>query len=315
MDLKQLEYIVAIADYGNISRAAEALYISQSGLNQQLIKLEKQLGIQLFYRNKHYLRMTQAGEVYVKNAREILHIRKNTYAELDDLKGTIVGEIALGLTHEHGIDLFTSIFDDFNNHYPGVTFNLLEKIVADQNTLLISGNLDFGIVMLGKKDRIDLEYIELFTEPLVLGIPLNHPLAGRAAKQGEPLSTIDLNLFRDDKFSLIFSSSTMRKVIDPAFKLAGFKPKILMETAMNHAITQLVSRGFCCTILPQSRAYSSLYSKNCAWFQLSPQLSWDVCIAYRQDMRFNAAHRYFIYLAKRYGSNLETKLAKNLFLV
>ena len=91
MDLKQLEYIVAIADYGNISRAAEALYISQSGLNQQLIKLEKQLGIQLFYRNKHYLRMTQAGEVYVKNAREILHIRKNTYAELDDLKGTIVG--------------------------------------------------------------------------------------------------------------------------------------------------------------------------------------------------------------------------------
>ena len=110
MDFRQLEYIVSIAENKSISKAAESLFISQSGLNQQLIKLEKELGLQLFDRNKHFLRPTKAGEIYVKNAIEILKIKRNTYTELGDLKKEATGEISLGLTHEHGIDLFTSIF-------------------------------------------------------------------------------------------------------------------------------------------------------------------------------------------------------------
>ena len=85
MDFRQLEYIVAIAENKSISKAAETLFISQSGLNQQLIKLEKELGLQLFDRNKHFLRPTKAGEIYVKNAIEILKIKRNTYTELGDL--------------------------------------------------------------------------------------------------------------------------------------------------------------------------------------------------------------------------------------
>ena len=100
MDFRQLEYIVAIAENKSISKAAETLFISQSGLNQQLIKLEKELGLQLFDRNKHFLRPTKAGEIYVKNAIEILKIKRNTYTELGDLKKEATGEISLGLTHE-----------------------------------------------------------------------------------------------------------------------------------------------------------------------------------------------------------------------
>lgn len=307
MDLKQLEYIVAIAECGNISKAAQALFITQSGLNQQLIKLEKHLGIQLFYRNKHYLRMTQAGEVYVKNAKEILRIRKKTYGQLEDLKGNMVGEIALGLTHEHGIDLFTSVFPQFNQRYPGISFNLLEKIVYDQHNLLLEGHLDFGIIMLLETDKIDLEYIKLFNEDLILGIPKSHPMAAYAAKPGEPLATIDLRLFKEDKFSLIFASSTMRKVIDPVFREAGFQPRILIETAMNHALVQLVHNGFCCTVIPHSRAFVSPYSTGCAWFRLSCRPNWNVYVAYRKDIYLNEAHRYFIHLAKQHGAALEER--------
>ena len=313
MELKQLEYIVAIADCGNISRAAESLFISQSGLNQQLIKLERDLGVQLFDRNKHYLHLTRAGEVYVRNARQILQMQKNTYAELADLKNNLTGEISMGLTHEHGIDLFTSIFRDFNREYPGYTFALLERIVAEQNSLIQKGQLDFGVVMLQKQDQTDLGYIELFNEPLVLGIPMSHPLAASAARPGHPLTFVDLELFRDEKFSLIFGSSTMRRVIDPAFRQAGFQPHILVETAMNHALVQLVSNGFCCTILPQSRAMRSPYSRNCAWFLLTAGLNWDVCIAYRKGMHFNAAHRYLIQLAKAYGAQTQAYLRRNIY--
>lgn len=308
MDLKQLEYIVAISECGNISKAAESLYITQSGLNQQLIKLEKELGQQLFYRNKHYLRMTQAGQLYVNSAKEILRIKRNTYTQLEDLKGNVIGEIALGLTHEHGIDLFTSVFSDFNKRYPGITFNLLEKVVADQHSLLLGGHLDFGIIMLDESDKIDLEYIKLYNEDMVLGIPKSHPMAKYASAPGEPLTTIDLRLFKDDTFSLIFASSTMRRVIDPVFKEAGYQPHILIETAMNHALIQLVSKGFGCTILPQSRTLASPYSRECVWFRLPSRPNWNIYVAHRKDMHLNEAHRHFIRLATIYGAEMEKKL-------
>ena len=85
MELRQLEYMIAIADHGSISKAAESLFITQSGLNQQLIKLEQELGIQLFYRDKHHLQVTAAGRIYVENAREIMKIKKNTYNILSDM--------------------------------------------------------------------------------------------------------------------------------------------------------------------------------------------------------------------------------------
>lgn len=307
MDFRQLEYIVAIAENKSISKAAESLFISQSGLNQQLIRLEKELGLKLFDRSKHFLRPTRAGEIYVKNAIEILKIKRNTYTELGDLKNEATGEISLGLTHEHGIDLFTSVFTAFNQRYPHITFALTEAIVAQQNELLLSGRLDLGFVMLRESERINLEYIKLFDEELILGIPRNHPEAIRANAFGAPLATTDLKRFYDNKFSLIFGASTMRQLVDPLFQEAGYKPQILIETAMNHALIQLVSKGFCCTIVPYSRMLNSPYSTECAWFKLQGRPSWQVCFALRKDTHLSEAHRYLIRLAKRYGQTLQER--------
>ena len=305
MEIRELRYFLAIAREQSISKAAESLYISQSGLNQHLIKLEKELGIQLFDRNKHFLRPTQAGKIYIKNAIEILKIQRNTYAMLEDLKGNASGEINLGLTHEHGIDIFTSVFPQFNQRYPGISFSLTERIVAEQHRLLLDGSLDFGIVMLQETEKIHLHYTPLYTEQLILGIPKNHPLASFAAPPGEPLACLDLSLFKNDKFSLIFSASTMRRVIDPCFEAAGFRPAIVIETAMNHALVQIVASGFCCTILPESRARVSPYHSQCAWFTLTSHPHWSVCIAYREDTQLSEAHKYFIRLAQNYGRKME----------
>lgn len=179
--------------------------------------------------------------------------------------------------------------------------------MARQNELLLSGQLDLGLVMLLESARINLEYITLFEEDLILGIPKNHPEAARANPFGMPLATTDLRRFHDSKFSLIFSSSTMRQLVDPLFQQAGYKPQILIETAMNHALIQLVSKGFCCTILPYSRMLNSPYSADCAWFKLQGRPRWQVCFARRKDTSLSEAHRYLIRLAKRYGQNLQDR--------
>jgi len=312
MDLKQLEYIVAIANHGNISQAAYAMFVTPSGLNQQLKKLEDELGVQLFYRDKHNVHLTEAGRIYVDNARVILRIKKNTYTMLNDLKGNTVGTLNLGLTHEHGIDLFTSVFPSFNKKYPGVTFNLTEGIVDRQHELIKNGSLDFGIVMMGEQDKINLNYIKLYNENLILGVSRKHPLARFAAPPGQPLTTIDLKEFRKERFSLIFASSTMRKIVQPVFDKAGFQPHLLIETAMNHALVKMVAIGLCCTIIPESRAFANpMYNDQVAWFYLESRPNWNVYIACRKDIKLSAAAQYFIKLAQEYGATLSQSFYKN----
>lgn len=308
MELRQLEYIVAIADSGSISKAAQKLYITQSGLNQQLLKLERELGHQLFYRDKHHIQMTQAGRVYVENARKILDIKKDTYSILSDIKNSDIGEINLGLTLEHGIDLFTAVFPKFNERYPNITFHLHERHVAEQHRLIVSGTLDFGLVMLAEQDRINLEYIPIFQEDLILGISKQHPLADRAAPPGEPLPFMNLKHLKDDIFALMFPGSTMRNIIDPAFEAAGFEPRILIETGMNHALVRLACNGLCNTIVPYSRAIASRYFEEALWFRLSPPLSWTTAITYRKNIHLSKASEYFIQLAREYGETMKMRL-------
>lgn len=308
MDLKQLEYIVAIADCGSISKAADKLFISQSGLNQQLVKLENELGLRLFERSYHRLRITRAGEIYVNHAAEILRIKRNTYALLSDLKENISGEIELGITHEHGINIFTSVYPEFNQRYPHIQFHLQEHIVSDQLHLVSEGELDFGIVLLKRAVSEPLCLQPLYREDLLLCVPKSHRLAGLATPLGTSLTVMDLAEFREDTFSLIFSNSTMRKdILDPCFHAAGFSPKILVETAMNHALVQLVANGLCCAVLPHSRALASSYRDSCAWFRIKGNPVWNVSFAYRKNMSFSNSHRYFITLAQRYGRQMEEK--------
>ncbi|MDO4267511.1 MAG: LysR family transcriptional regulator [Eubacteriales bacterium] len=302
MDFKQLEYILAIEEYGNISRAAAALFISQSALNQQLIHLEKELNMKLFARDNRNLWPTQAGKIYLENAKEILKIKKNTYSLLQDLSDSTIGELRLGLTWEHGIDMFTAIFPAFNQRFPRFTFRLFERNVAQQHQMLSGGHLDMGFVMLQDTERIDASYVELCHEELILGIPSGHPLAGQAAGSGEPLTRISLSLFKDDLFSLIFPESTMRAVINPLFRAAGYSPRILFETSMNHALQKMVSRGLCCTILPESYA---VRDGSVAWFRLEGNVTWTWCLVYPKGVKLNAASQHFIHLARQYGVALE----------
>lgn len=308
MDLKQLEYIIAIAEHGSISKAAEALYISQSGLNQQLIKLEKELNIQLFNRTTHHLEPTQAGRIYVKNAREIMTIKKNTYTQIEDLVDSNTGTIEFGMTAEHGSNMFVEIFPEFNKRYPGVSLNITEGIVRAQHNLLLSGHLDLGCVMLSERDKLNLEYVPLYHERLVLGVNREHPLAQKyGSPPGAPFPTIDLALFSQEQFSLIFSTSTQRGAIRPCFEKAGYEPKILFETSMNHVLSKMVSHGLCCTIIPQCHAANH---DKVAWFFLTADPVWEVAMVYNKNNPPSKAGRYFIKLAQEYGRIMEYRLSQ-----
>lgn len=307
MDLKQLEYILAIEEHGNISRAAEALFISQSALNQQLIHLEKDLGLQLFHRDKRVLHPTQAGQIYLKNAHEILKIKKNTYSQLHDLSELKTGELRLGLTWEHGVDMFTEILPAFMEQYPGFSIKMYERNVAQQHQMILSDRLDMGFVMIRENERIDANYIPICHEEMLLAVPRQHPLARFAAPPGEPLTYISLSLFKDDMFSLIYQGSTMRALADELFQEAGFQPRLLFETSMNRILQRMVSQGLCCAIFPQTYAHAT---DKVACFRLKYNPSWTLYLVYPKGIQLNCACQELVRLAKEYGQQKQLEFKK-----
>lgn len=298
MEFKILEYIIAIAEAGSVTKAAEKLFISQSGLNQQLIKTEKALGTPLFFRSKKEMRPTHAGIIYIENARRILKMAQNCVTQINDLSEHPRGTISFGLPFEHGADLFIGISEQFSKQFPEVSISMTERTVKQLQDNVQSDRLDMAFVMLGGTPSIrDFDFIHLCTEKLVLGVPKKHPLAQYAAPPGKPLHIMELERLKMDKFAFMFAGSTMRAVIDPLFVDAGYVPNIRYETTMNNALYRLVRKGLCCTIMPQSYAQRD---NNCAWFYLDSDPHWEWYIIFSKTRVLSSADKYLLKLSQDY---------------
>ena len=303
MEFKILEYMIAIADAGSVTKAAEKLFISQSGLNQQLIKVEKELGTPLFYRSKKEMRLTHAGKIYIENARRILKMAQNCVTQINDLSEHPRGTISFGLPFEHGADLFIDISEAFSKKYPDVAVFMIEQTVSQMQERVRTDQLDLAFVMQnGNPSPQHFDFIHLCSEKLVLGIPKKHPLAQYAAPPGKPLRTMELERLKNDKFAFMFSGSTMRSVIDPLFTEAGFVPNIRFETVMNNVLYRLVSKGLCCTILPQSYARKD---SSTAWFYLEGDPHWEWYVIFPNSRVLSSADKYLIELSQAYAKKME----------
>lgn len=302
MDLRQIAYIVKIADEGSITKAAAQLFISQSGLNQQLLKLEKELGVPLFHRSKYELRPTQAGQIYLTYGRQMLEEKREAYARIHDIAKNNTGSLRIGLTPERGTTMLLQIYADFHEQFPNITIEPEEIHVKKQLSMLMQDYLDIGFVTLTDQDKLaGMEFVHIKTEPVLLGIPRTHPLAARAGAPYAPYPDIELSLFAKDRFILMFKGSTLRGVIDPLFEQAGFVPDILFETASNRTLYTMVQKSMGCTLIPETYA---LEQESIAYFYLPQNPVWELAIAYRRGHYLSEPAKTFIRLAKDYWTAL-----------
>lgn len=300
MDLKQIEYMVQIADECSITKAAEKMFISQSGLNQQLLKLEAELGTPLFHRSKNDLRLTEAGRVYVDYGRQILQLKKEAYNIINDITDNKTGSLSIGLTPERGINMLMSIYPEFHKRFPFITIEPQEIGVRSQQSLISKGYLDLGFVTLSEKDKTNDEYLHIYYEDIFLAVPRRHPLARNANPPGEPFATADLREFKDEYFVLMFKNSTMRSVIDPLFEEAGFTPRLLFETASNRTMSNLVKNHMACSLLSGNYA---LDQEDIAYFYLPQRPRWELCATYKKGHYLSKAAQTFIALAMDHYRN------------
>lgn len=297
MDLKQLEYIVEIAKEKNITHAAEKLFISQSALNQQLLKLEKELGAQLFHRSRTDWHLTEVGEIYVENAKRILDIQKDTYNKIYDCIESHKRKLTIGLTAGRGIELFTSIFKEFQELHPNVIVEPIEMSVYNQQEKIDKNELDIGFMTLSTSQRTKDNYIVLYSEEMVLITSKKHPLV----KTHNPKEPVDLNTLKKEPFVFMNKKSTNRDVIDQIFKDAGFEPNILFETTYTSSIVRAVEYDLCCAVVPQY--YTKQENSDLAHFRIKGFPSWDVAVSYKKGSYLSKPAKTFIELARKFWEN------------
>ena len=179
MQIKNMSYIIALAEAGTLSAAGKQLGISQPTLSVFLSNLEQELGIDLFLRDKKKLIPTPAGRIYLEAARRILATQEQTLQSIRQLTTAPPIEIRIGVTPLRGSEVASKIFARFSARYPNIRLRLQEGYMQELRNMVQNGMASCSLGTCFDTESADFDYITLFREEVIVAVPAFHPLAHR----------------------------------------------------------------------------------------------------------------------------------------
>jgi len=243
MELRQLKYFVKVAELLSFSKAAKALYITQSTLSQQIKQLEDELDMALFFRNNHKVSLTEAGETFLEGA-------KKTLAEADDNKAKILdlaqghrGVLNIGVTYSFGSILTESVLT-FKKEFPDVILNICYKNMMELMELVSDGELDFALSFRSSEKYENVESHILFDNRLCIIVRENHPLTRK-----ESVRLADL-----EEYELVLPGIGLqaRSTFDNIIADRSLNLKVTMEANEVNTILNLLPRSNYVTVLSET---------------------------------------------------------------
>ncbi|HEX5959685.1 MAG TPA: DNA-binding transcriptional regulator OxyR [Rhodanobacteraceae bacterium] len=241
MNLRDLHYLVALADHKHFGRAAEASFVSQPTLSTQIRKLEEELGVTLVERNPRKVLLTEVGKQIVARAREVLNeveqIRRIAHRDQDPEAGTL----RLGIFPTLGPYLLPHVLGTLRERYPRLELLLVEEKTPELLQRLREGKLDCAILALPvHDDTLHAEF--LFEEPFLLAAPDTHPLAGRKL-----LKLADLE---DEHLLLLEDGHCLRDQALEVCRMSGAAEKQGFRATSLETLRQMVAANVGITLLP-----------------------------------------------------------------
>jgi DNA-binding transcriptional LysR family regulator len=247
MELRQLEYFVAVAEEANFTRAAERVHISQSGVSAQIRQLERELGATLIDRSGRKATLTAAGAAVLPHARAVLAAATAVRRAVDEVTGLVRGRLEVGMVTGCTVTPLFEALAAFRGAHPGVELALLE----DNSELLLerlrAGELDLGLVGLAGAPPPDLEAMTIVSERLIAVAAPRHPLAARTRTTLGEVATYPIVCMPE--------GTGLRAVFDQACRARGLGPEIALEASAPPAIADLASRGLGVGILSESMQF------------------------------------------------------------
>ena len=294
---RSLQYLIAIAEHGSFTRAAEILRVSQPTLSQQIKQLEESLQTSLLERTGRSVRLTDAGDIYLHHARRAWGELNSGKRAIHDVQNLSRGSLRLGWTPITDY-LTCCLLEKFNSLYPGITLSTLEMPQDGIEVAVAEDVIDVGIAF-SKKFPVDsrsslIEMEVLFKESLCLAVGNAHPRAGSK----ERMSTGE---FGRQYLALLNTDFALRRHIDQYCQDRNINPHIAVETNSLNVIINMVQIGPLATIVPTSivRTQCGLYA-----IRLAPELPHkSVTLVYRKGVYKSPALQAFSALAAEWSLN------------
>ena len=249
MEIYTMNYVLAVADLGNFSLAAQACHVGQPALSQQIAKLERELGITLFYRNSRGATLTEAGKEFVIRAREIIRRTEALEAEMAFYAGLHKGSLTLGIiTSLQCID-FGDMLSSFCYNYPDISVNILQDGTHRLVDLLLERKIDLGFLNRPLTELpSSLDFAKLGEDYYSLAVPSLHPLAKRGI--------VSLSELKDEHFIFHQSGQVASELCLNACRDAGFEPNIVCRSGSPTTGLYMVQGGLGIAFLPSEEFLS-----------------------------------------------------------
>jgi DNA-binding transcriptional LysR family regulator len=247
MELRQLEYFVAVAEEANFTRAAERVHISQSGVSAQVRRLETELGATLIDRSGRTATLTAAGEAALDHAREVLGAARTVRQAVDDVSGVLRGRLDVGMVSGCTITPLFDALATFGGAHPGIEISLTEDSSDRLTEHVRGGRVDVALIGAAGHTPDGLKAFTIVSERLVAAAPAGHPLTERedactlAQVTAHPLVCMP-------------PGTGVRAVFDAACARRELVPEIALVASAPDAVADLAQRGLGVAILSESMA-------------------------------------------------------------
>jgi DNA-binding transcriptional LysR family regulator len=243
MEFRQLRYFVAVAEELHFSRAAGRLHVAQPALSQQVVKLERELGVVLLARSRRRVSLTEAGRVFLVEARRVLAQAQGAVRAAKRAAAGEIGQLRVGYVDLATWLAFPELLRRYRSRYPDVDVTLTELHREPQREALQRGDLDVGFFTWQGRDR-GLSGAQIALDALVVAVPEGHPLSaerriGLGALSEEPWVMFPVEL-RTRFVELVLESC----------QAEGYTPRVVQEASQVHTLVGLVSAGIGVTLIP-----------------------------------------------------------------
>lgn len=238
MDTKKYEVFVKTVELASLTRAAQELGLTQSGVSHIIAAIERELGLPLLRRTRTGARLTEEGERVLPYLREIVHQEALLRAEARELHGVISGRVRIATFTSVATHWLPGMMMQFRALHPQVEFQLFNGDYHDVDNWLADGSVDLGFIALPSK--LGCRCVPLVEDPLVAVLPKGHPLCAQAVCRVEDVA-------REDFITLLETSNhDARRALDAV----GMKANVRLRTKDDYAVIAMVRQGLGVSIMP-----------------------------------------------------------------
>jgi DNA-binding transcriptional LysR family regulator len=297
LSLREIEYVLTVANEENITRASEKLYIAQPSLSQAIKKIEDEVGFPLFTRVKNRIKLTEEGKLFVEAGSQINKTIRDLRNKLNEHSQLGFGHLSVGMPFHLGAILIPKALAVFRNKYPSVKVDLCENTSSELEHMIMNGSIDIAILPLPVENQ-NICYKPFITSRMMLIMAKDNPLCSQSYDMGlgERFRYFDLKNAANEPFIIGNRGQRIRSVTELIFKRASISPRIVLYSKNIETIKNIAVSGLGLALIPEQylKNEDDLLPASFFYLDKSQDYSWIIAVAFANTAYLSPAAKKFI---------------------